>query len=644
MSARRNREGLRSGAPTPIIYRREKKGVFAGRDIKQGVVFFSEKPLVFVPNPVGTIYPNPLLERIFDLFSLKEELKSAVCKDLALLLTCEVLRRTKQTHADLKLRRLVQSMLKNPNELTSYDAEFVSRIASIARCTHSEVEETIAKVRNHGLSVSGRLFDSSIGWALYEHVGFLNHSCEPNVYLYFKLDGSVVLQAIRDIGEGQEIHCAYLKGRKYGPLETRRNNLLSIGGFDCKCSRCAEAADGSTPTIFLEPRSSPVAVSDEDHFDDVVAGVVRSANAILSRHSRLPFEISEEDYSDRVIVAVFEHVFGVSLSYPSSFRHTAVLVHLITHMNVSLDGSPSLPARLELLRMAYPILLKTEELSALPIAVAHCFVSQALPVAVLAEGGLGEAYSAVIHRIVKEGPIEQDFRLHMLYQAFAYTLLGKNLEPLSEIEKQFRKIRGMWSRDIVEIDCAAVRGLNDVMEENETALEEFLRRLKKKTNNKKKRLRAKKRTVGGDNQPTEPEIRKKPSGMKDCSETEDFVTEDTAAVTEVVASTSELERTPSAVADDAGSPTTSEDAEVEENDNDLSGIDSPAVFEEETTDSDWDTEGPEVLYWKSATSAELNNTGAVPLDSVHDPHANIVVQDNQASSCESRKPTFCSCC
>ena len=648
MSAKKEkRDGLQGGATTPVIHRRDKEGVFAGRAIKQGAVFFCEKPLVFVPNAFGMMYPNSVLKTLFDQFSLNEELLNAGCKDLTFFLTCEVLRRTKRAPVDQKLKQLVHSMVKNPNIQKHFDSAFVSKIAGIARCTRNEVEETIAKVLTHGFNVTGRLFECSTGWALYEHVAFLNHSCEPNTYLYFKLDGSAVLQAISDISEGQEIRYAYMKGREYSPVGIRRRNLLLTSGFDCICTRCVtESEVRIPPAMFSEPRRAPVAVSDagRDQFAGMVASVVSSTNAIIRNHSRHPFEITERDYSDSSVVQIFREGFGFVPSHPASLRHTAVLMRLLLHMNISLDHFSNLQEAVDLLKIAYPVLLKTDELFALPISVAHFVVSQALPVAVLAAGGLGEAFSELIHRLVKEGPIERDFRLHMLYQAFAYTLLGKNLEPLSEIESQFRKTRVMWSRDILEIDCATAPCLNDIVVENRAAVEEYLRMLKKRTHNKKKRLRAKKK-AGGRDTSTEAEDLEEPSGAQD-SPVKDLVTEDSASQAGEIAAVATAkdaldERTPSPSPIDGDDSVSPKMVEIED-DAAVSGDTSPALHEKEAGDSDSDTEAQPTLNKRHSAGQYSTSTEQQP-GSIDKLHPVGVMRDNQASNRESGTCAFCCC-
>ncbi|GME49816.1 hypothetical protein GTA08_BOTSDO01601 [Neofusicoccum parvum] len=72
----------------------------------------------------------------------------------------------------------------------------------------------------------------------------LNHACAPNaVFAWNEARGAIVVQAIRDVGVGEEVTIAYVDG--VAGREERRGKLRAAYGFVCGCWACAdEEGDG----------------------------------------------------------------------------------------------------------------------------------------------------------------------------------------------------------------------------------------------------------------------------------------------------------------------------------------------------------------------------------------------------------------
>ncbi|KAI4854944.1 SET domain-containing protein [Aureobasidium sp. EXF-8846] len=70
----------------------------------------------------------------------------------------------------------------------------------------------------------------------------LNHSCIPNVYTaYNSTSGCITVQAIKPIAAGEELCTAYISGA--GKLRSERRAELSMWGFTCTCTACADGRD-----------------------------------------------------------------------------------------------------------------------------------------------------------------------------------------------------------------------------------------------------------------------------------------------------------------------------------------------------------------------------------------------------------------
>jgi len=76
-------------------------------------------------------------------------------------------------------------------------------------------------------------------YGVYPMMAILNHSCDPSV-VYSKegKDATIVITAVRDIAEGEEIFTSYLSEPQELSLEERRAALMAWFGTPCRCDRC----------------------------------------------------------------------------------------------------------------------------------------------------------------------------------------------------------------------------------------------------------------------------------------------------------------------------------------------------------------------------------------------------------------------
>ena len=63
-----------------------------------------------------------------------------------------------------------------------------------------------------------------------------NHDCAPNARSVIEADGSVQIQSLKEIKDGEEVTISYVDPKL--PYEERRKTLLKHYGFECRCARC----------------------------------------------------------------------------------------------------------------------------------------------------------------------------------------------------------------------------------------------------------------------------------------------------------------------------------------------------------------------------------------------------------------------
>ncbi len=64
----------------------------------------------------------------------------------------------------------------------------------------------------------------------------MNHSCNPNVEITFLDDNRVVVTALRDIKEGEEVTFSYID--EEASVGERRLELKERYRFNCSCWKC----------------------------------------------------------------------------------------------------------------------------------------------------------------------------------------------------------------------------------------------------------------------------------------------------------------------------------------------------------------------------------------------------------------------
>jgi len=95
------------------------------------------------------------------------------------------------------------------------------------------------RLRLNNNVVGINLLNKDYIYGVYPMMAILNHSCDPSV-VYSKpgKDATIVVTAVRDIAEGEEIFSSYLSEPQELSLEERRASLMAWLGTSCRCDRC----------------------------------------------------------------------------------------------------------------------------------------------------------------------------------------------------------------------------------------------------------------------------------------------------------------------------------------------------------------------------------------------------------------------
>lgn len=133
------------------------------------------------------------------------------------------------------------------------------------------------------------LEEEKIGCGIYLITRLLNHSCDPNVVMS-RFDGDVVvLHAIRDIEQGEELFNSYGADYRWQLLSQRQKLLKESYFFDCCCTACAAKKQPLTRAFKCPKCKGPVvadgkmtcqACKKEDHVD--VQRIMDETEASLS--------------------------------------------------------------------------------------------------------------------------------------------------------------------------------------------------------------------------------------------------------------------------------------------------------------------------------------------------------------------------
>ena len=187
------------------------RGMFASRKIKEGQIILDEYPLLTVRRPANlpkfrdNHYP-----------SIDEETKEKILK----------LNDPAENLKTLDLESVKVLIMKNPALLTRLEAKTdeISKIFRIFCGNNAGITEDEA--------------------GLYNLLSHFNHSCAPNAtHSWVKGDfHRKQVKAIKTIEKDEEILISYKWGHaefNLGSREFRRQQLLEIFGFLCKCSECS---------------------------------------------------------------------------------------------------------------------------------------------------------------------------------------------------------------------------------------------------------------------------------------------------------------------------------------------------------------------------------------------------------------------
>ena len=401
-------------------------GLCAREAINKASVIFREVPILFVADELQG--DADIIGSFIQKHPLNAALRKAGCRVNELHAVCQFLLQCKE---DKKSRVVLDKMATGPEyKASDCDEKYLGAIASITEFSESEVLSAIGKVRTNLFSVTGSLIQLSVGSAIYEDAGFINHSCNPNSTAYFELDGSVVWLATRDIAPGEEITWSY--ARNLPPLVTeRRKRLLERYHFICTCPRCVEEEDtDKSVDPVTEVRSTPV---DQLHASDGDIGKLLDTtglmiNSILSKRTDARMVIRKDlVFGDDSNAAFFELSGYVRFPHPLAYPKTRLLVYVISASNSILRDNSLYDCISEVLHFAYSTLLCESELRELPIAISAYLFSSSLSYAA-SWPEFPRGIRSLIVRLVESDALE--FGNVMCVLGLAAQFLGDQMSPL----------------------------------------------------------------------------------------------------------------------------------------------------------------------------------------------------------------------
>lgn len=161
---------------------------------------------------------------------------------------------------------------------------------------------TTVGMRDDHLVEDGPLYsESNVGCGVYLTCRLINHSCDPNSRITrFENGDTLVLYAVKDIEEGEEITFSYGGSYKWQILSERKKMLRQSYFFDCTCSACMKGLQPINSALKCNTCAGPV-VSDgtmicltcgqKDHIDvsTVIAQmtdcikIIKLGNAMLEK-------------------------------------------------------------------------------------------------------------------------------------------------------------------------------------------------------------------------------------------------------------------------------------------------------------------------------------------------------------------------
>ncbi|KAB5523841.1 hypothetical protein GE09DRAFT_1293300 [Coniochaeta sp. 2T2.1] len=148
-------------------------------------------------------------------------------------------KRNKITDKVAKVLSLLDDHFGEYSDAESGDAFF--ELASSIRATANPdvalnvVFRLLAAIQTNAIKLRHAEKSGSVGIALDLLSCAINHSCEPNAFLYLE-DGRVIARSLRPIKSDEEVTISYCEPML--PLATRRDYLEAEYFFRCFCKRC----------------------------------------------------------------------------------------------------------------------------------------------------------------------------------------------------------------------------------------------------------------------------------------------------------------------------------------------------------------------------------------------------------------------
>jgi len=227
------------------------RGLLATRKLCVGEVILSELPLMVIDSEDSEVATDVFRGEFNDLDTNTRDVVLGLFDPTTDDPKYELLDNIKEIEATIKKN---QEEKPEDTELSSLATRIEKMGSEIVDKTggelkhHTENEDPAIKAQRIFAANSMQVCEVSALYsptegALYHHISFLNHSCNPNsVWSWTKGDfRKKVVRAVKPIMKGEEILVNYvdMEDFNYGSREIRRSVLANKFGFFCKCSECS---------------------------------------------------------------------------------------------------------------------------------------------------------------------------------------------------------------------------------------------------------------------------------------------------------------------------------------------------------------------------------------------------------------------
>jgi len=140
-----------------------------------------------------------------------------------------------------EISRLIRKILVNAIEISWKELKLDSKLEQVETV---DVEDT--------------------GGGLYLTFRFLNHSCAPNVGSGYFNGSSIMVKAVRDINEGEELFICYGAHHKWQTRTARQKLLKESYFFDCACEACCKDLQ-PVNLAFICPKCKGPVINENGH-------------------------------------------------------------------------------------------------------------------------------------------------------------------------------------------------------------------------------------------------------------------------------------------------------------------------------------------------------------------------------------------